>query len=148
MPSYSVSKSGGIMKSFIVMAQRRHGHLLDSLLIGWWCANKWESASSTFWFQVIWGLHVCGKHTVNFFNLVGCADLQNSSKILLRISLERGSGHCPKAALFCVWGGRVGLLFWLLLPLSLYHLPSLASNCWTHLLEFREPRILNEDYFL
>ena len=59
------------MKSFIVMAQRWHGHLLDSLLIGWWCANKWESASSTFWFQPVWGLHADGQHTVNFSHLVG-----------------------------------------------------------------------------
>lgn len=93
------------MKNFIVMAQRRHGQLLDSHLIGWWCANKWKSASSTFWFQVVWGLQVCGKHTVNFSHLVGFSYLQNSSKILLCISLERGSGHCPKAALFCMCMG-------------------------------------------
>ena len=96
------------MKSFIVMAQRWHGHLLDSLLTGWWCANKWESASSTFWFQVIWGLHVCGKHTVSFSHLVGFSDLQNSSKILLCISLERGSGHYPKAPILCVCVGVGG----------------------------------------
>ena len=29
-----------------------------------------ESASSTFWFQLVWGLHACGHHTVNFFHLV------------------------------------------------------------------------------
>ena len=141
----------GLVKRFIVMVQRGHDPLVDILLTGWWW-NKWESASSTFWFQVVWGLHVCGKHTVNFSHLVGFSDLQNSSKILLCISLERGSGHCPKAALFCVCvgvrGAGRGRLFWLFFPLSLYHLPSLVSNCWTHSLEFRESRILNEDYFL
>ena len=30
-----------------------------------------ESQSSTFWFQLVWGLRACGQHTVNFFHLVG-----------------------------------------------------------------------------
>ena len=138
MLSYSVSESGRIKKSFIVMVQRRQGHLLDSLLIGWWYANKWESTSSTFWFQVVWGLHVCGKHTVSFSHLVGFSDLQNSSKILLCISLERGSGHCPKAVLFCVCvsgsGGRAGAGYFGCSSLCLYitSLLSLATVEHTH----------------
>ena len=42
------------------------------------CSSDWlmmwgnqESASSTFWFQQVWGLHACGQHTVKFFHLVG-----------------------------------------------------------------------------
>ena len=47
-----------------------HDQLMDILLIGWWWGN-WESASSTFWFQLVWGLCACGQHTVSFFLLVG-----------------------------------------------------------------------------
>ena len=39
-------------------------------LIGrWW--DNWESASSTFWFQPVWGLHACGQHPVDVFFPVG-----------------------------------------------------------------------------
>ena len=44
--------------------------LTDSLLIGWWWRNR-ESTSTTFWFQLVWGLCACGQHTVNFFHLMG-----------------------------------------------------------------------------
>ena len=47
-----------------------HGQLLDILLIGgWW--GPWESASSTFWFQLVWGLYDFGQHTDDLFHLVG-----------------------------------------------------------------------------
>lgn len=36
---------------------------MDILLIGWWLGH-WESASSTFWFQSVWGLQAYGQHTV------------------------------------------------------------------------------------
>ena len=35
--------------------------------------GHWESVSSTFWFQLVWGLRVCGQHAVNFFHLVGAS---------------------------------------------------------------------------
>ena len=50
------------MRSSIVMAQRGCDQLVDILLIGWW-GGKWESASSTFWFQLdlgsagLWAAH-------------------------------------------------------------------------------------------
>ena len=44
--------------------------LADILLIGWWWGNQ-ESTSSTFWFQLVWGLRACGQRTDNFFYLVG-----------------------------------------------------------------------------
>lgn len=31
----------------------------------------WESQSSTFWFQLLWGLLDCVQHAVNFFQQVG-----------------------------------------------------------------------------
>lgn len=45
---------------------------LDIFLIRWWRGN-WESASSAFLFQLVWGLHACGQHTVNFFHLMGAS---------------------------------------------------------------------------
>ena len=58
------------MRAFIVMVQRGRDQLVDILLIGWW-GGKWASASSTFWFQLVWGLRACGQHAVNFSHLVG-----------------------------------------------------------------------------
>ena len=60
----------GVVRSFTVMVQRGCDQLMDFLLIGWWW-GKWESASSTFWFQPVWGLRACEQHTVNFSHLVG-----------------------------------------------------------------------------
>ena len=51
------------------MAQRGRDQLVDVLLIGWWWGKR-ESASPTFWFQTVWGLHACGKYAVNFFHLM------------------------------------------------------------------------------
>ena len=56
--------------SFIGMVQSERDQLVDILLMGWW-GGKWESASSTFWFQPVWGLLLVGRqHTVNFSHLV------------------------------------------------------------------------------
>lgn len=44
------------------------------------------SQSSTFYFQQVWILHVCGQHGVSFFHLVGFSYLpKNPSRIWLRI---------------------------------------------------------------
>ena len=53
-------------------------HLMDILLTGWWWGT-WESASSAFWFQPVWGLEFLGS-IGSFFHLVGFQYLQNSSK--------------------------------------------------------------------
>ena len=39
--------------------------LVNLLLIGW------ESQSSTFWFQPVWGLHACGQHVVTILHWEG-----------------------------------------------------------------------------
>ena len=95
---------------------------MDLFLIGWWGDHK-ESASSTFWFQPVWGLCAGGQHAVNF------SHLQSSSKILFCVSLEGEPGPCPKAA----------LLFPLAVP-ALSHIPSLPwlASVWTCPLELRE----------
>ena len=41
----------------------------DLLLISWWQGH--QESTSTFWFQLVWGLHACGQQTVNFFHLMG-----------------------------------------------------------------------------
>ena len=58
-----------VVRSLTVMVQRGRDQLVDILLIGWW-GGKWESASSTFWFQLVWVLHACGQRTFNFAHLV------------------------------------------------------------------------------
>ena len=60
----------GLVRSLMVMVQRGRDQLVDILLMGWW-GGKWESASSTFWFQPVWGPHASGQQTVNFSHLVG-----------------------------------------------------------------------------
>ena len=45
-----------VVRGFIEMVQRgRRDLFMDTLLIGWQWGNR-ESASSTFWFQQVWGL--------------------------------------------------------------------------------------------
>ena len=39
-----------------------------------------DSASSAFWFLLVWGLHACGQHAVNFFDLVRVSVFADSSK--------------------------------------------------------------------
>ena len=110
------------------MVQRGCGDLMGILLIGgWW--GKWESASSTFWFQQVWGLRACGQQTVNRSHLVGVS-----------VSAEQ-----LKGIVVCVpWGGNQDLsqgwiiVSWLLLPyLCSPSLPWLAP-VWTCSLELRE----------
>ena len=51
--------------------------------------------------QLVWGLRACGQHTVlivNFSHLERFQYLQNSSKILLCVSLNGETGPCPKGA--------------------------------------------------
>ena len=129
----------GVVRSFIVMVQRGHDLLLNILLIGWWW-GKWESASSTFWFQPVWGLHACGQHTVNFSHLVGVS-----------VSVKK-----PKDIVMCIpWGGTWTLpqgciiVSWTPPPLSLHLLSSLINKCLNLPIgtQGRSWR-LNESYFL
>ena len=69
--SYSVKATG-------------HDQLLGILLNGWWWGN-WESASSAFWFQSVWGRHACGQHTITFFPLV---EVSVPAKQFKRLSWE------------------------------------------------------------
>ena len=80
------------------MVQRGRDQLVDILLIGWW-GGKWELASSTFWFQPVWGLRACGQHRVNLFHLVEVSVSAKQLKDVLMCILEGESGPCPKAAL-------------------------------------------------
>ena len=80
----------------------------------WWA--KWESASSTFVSQLVWGLCASGLISPRCW---GFQDLHSSSEILLCVSLEGEQGPCPKAA-----------LLFLKAPLCIPSFPSLA-NVWT-----------------
>ena len=51
----------------------------------------WESQSSTFWFQPVWGLRAGGQHAVNFLHLRGFSVCKTAQRIKLRtlsIALE------------------------------------------------------------
>ena len=128
----------GVVRSFIGMVQSGRDLLVDILLIGWWWGN-WESASSAFWFQPVWGLPACGQHALDFSHLVGVSVSAKSSKILFCVSLEGNQDPAPKAA----------LLFPDCSLLSLHPLPSLISNCLNLPVGTqRRSRRLNEANFL
>ena len=57
---------------------------MDILLIGWWWGN-WKLASSTFWFQLVWGLCTYGHQAVNSFHLVGISISAKKLETWLRI---------------------------------------------------------------
>ena len=65
--------------------------LTDIHLICWWRDDQ-ESASSTFWFQPVWGLCAYGQHTVTFSHLVGgfssCRTAQRTWLRILSIAPE------------------------------------------------------------
>ena len=83
---------------------REEGHrvcdkLLHNSLIGCWWGNRvmfLESQSSTFWFQLVWGLRACGQHTVNFFHLVG---------VLVSAQRLKVMAH---EIIYSPWGGTQG----------------------------------------
>ena len=87
-----------VVRSFIEVVQRGHGQLLDSLLIGWWWGNP-KSASSTFWFQQVWGLRACRQQTVNFSDLVGVSASAELLKDIVLCLPWWGARTCPKAVL-------------------------------------------------
>ena len=106
----------GVVRSLTAMVQGGRDQLADLLLIGW-RGGKWQSASSTYRFQLLWGLRACGQHAI--INRLtsptwrGFQYLQNSSKILLGVSLEGEPGPCPQGCS----------------SLVSHPLPSLISNC-------------------
>ena len=93
-PGQLVLKRCGLAKVFqgkVYKDRMREGgcevcdQFVDILLIGWWWGN-WESTSSAFGFQRIWGLRACGQHIVNFFHLVGVSVSATAPRTWLRMS--------------------------------------------------------------
>ena len=58
----------------------------------------WFYNTGMFWF-LVWGLHACGRHTINFSHVVGVSVCAKQLKVLLHTSLEGELGPCPKVAL-------------------------------------------------
>ena len=84
MPSkLCVHPEGGSEESYSVQGAG-HDRLVDILLTGWWGGN-WKSASSTFWFQPVWGLRACGQHTATFSHLGGFSICKTAQGTWLRI---------------------------------------------------------------
>ena len=93
-----------------------HDQLLDTFLTGWWWGH-WESVSSTFWFQQVWGLCACGQHTLEF-----C--LQNSSKGRAQSIIYSCWGRTR--SLWLCWMSKLIILS-CLFSFSLYFLTSLIK---------------------
>ena len=127
------------MRSFIVMVQRGRDQPVDVLLIGWW-GDKWESASSTFWFQLVWGLRACGQHAVNFSHLAGVSVSAKQLKDIVMNIPWWGTRTLPQGCAIVSFDCS---------SLVLHPLPSLISSCLNLLLgtQGRSWR-LNEAYFL
>ena len=114
-----MSHTGESCEDFYSNGSKKAYQLTDILLIGWWW-HKWESASSTFWFQPVWGQWVCGQHIVNFSYLVGGVSVSPKQLRHIVLCIPWGISTYSKAA----------LVFLFTVPLlSLYPLPSLSSNC-------------------
>ena len=78
----------GEARIFIAMVQRGHDQLMGIFLIDWWW-SKWESASSTFWFQL-------AIYTVNFSHLVGVSVSAKELKDIVKYILWRGTKTLPQ----------------------------------------------------
>ena len=112
---------------------------MDILLTGC-CWGEWESAPSTFWFLLVWGLCSSGRHAINFFHLAGLS----------------GSANQLKGAVLCISRGETRILpqsctivFWHSPACLSILLPSLTGNSVN--LPFGtqgRSRRLNEAYFL
>ena len=115
-------------EEFYRNGSRGGDQLMDILLIGWWSGNR-ESASSTFWFQQVWGLCPCGQQTVSFSYLVGVSVCAK---------------HLKETVLCIPWGGTRTLpqgcpvASQLLLPCLCTPSLSWLATVWTCPLELRE----------
>ena len=92
-------------------AGRGHGHSSD------WLVRWLESASSTFWFQLVWVLCACGQHIVNFFHLVG-----------VLVSARQLKGH-GSLRILSIWGRTESPWLCLMAELLLFCLAWLFSFC-------------------
>lgn len=85
-PQPKIYKQINLKKAKTGWRRRLWGNqLMDIFMIDWWWSNQ-ESPlidSPTFWFQLVWGLHVCGQYLVNFFYLVEVS--RSSSRIWFTI---------------------------------------------------------------
>ena len=132
-PKVWISRWLGFQGSFLKTRRGRRvvGCVIssDTLLIGWWRLIG-SLTSSTFWFQMVWGLCACGQHTVNFFHLGNFSFYKTAQRTHLRIStaLEEelkilDSFLMAKLLLFC--------LAWLFSFLSTYSFWwNLLSRTW------------------
>ena len=84
------------------MVQRGCDQLVDIFLIGWWW-GKWESASSAFSFQWVWGLPACGQHTINFSHLVEVSVSARQLKGIVLCIPWRGTRSLPPGLHYCSW---------------------------------------------
>ena len=96
------------------------GQLVNFLLIGWWW-GKWESASSTFWVQPVWGLCAYGQHIFNISHLVRVSIPAKQLQDIVRYIPWGGARNVPQGCL---------TVSWLVPPLS-PHACSISQLCST-----------------
>ena len=110
-----MSQPGGGSEKFYSNCSKRLDQLLDILLIG-----KWESASSTFWFQLVLDLHTCVQHTVNFSHLVGVLESAKQLKDIVMCIPWWGTRTLPQGCTIVSLDCS---------SLISHPLPSLINNC-------------------
>ena len=92
--------------------------IMDILLIDWWWGDRvvfWESQSSIFFFQLVWGPCACGQHSVNLFHLVG---------VLVSV---RQLKDMAQDTIYSSWGGTKGPWLCFMAQLLLFCLAWLFS---------------------
>ena len=94
---------------------------MDILLIGWWW-GKWQSASSTFWLQWVWGLLTVGRKQLTSPTWWGFSICKTAQRYCYVYPLRENQDPAPRLH-YCF------LTVSPLSPLSLHPLPSLISNC-------------------
>jgi len=113
MPSKLLSWLEGVVRSFVVTAQRGGcNQLVEIFLIDWWW-DKREPASSVFWFQLVWGVPAFKQHTVTFF---------------LPVKVSVSAKQLKDVFTYISWGGTKtqGCIIVSQLLLLCLHIPSLA----------------------
>ena len=104
------------VRSLSITVQRGCDQRVGFTLTGWW-GGKWESASPTFRFHLVWGPRAGGQQTAYLSHLVGASvHLENKDTVLCT---PEGQDPPPEA----------GCCSFTAPPVSLRPLAALLSNC-------------------
>lgn len=116
-PHRRVSRLDGAMRSLSATVHRGCDQHVGITLTGWW-GGKWESASPTFRFQLVWGPHAGGQRRLTFPTWWGHQFIWKT-KMLCCVPLK-ASQDLPPRLPYCPFTAP---------PASLRPLSALMSNC-------------------